>query len=269
MKNKKILLYYLLEFILTIFIFLTIILLILRLTILNKNYFIKTLEKNNYYNELYLDINNDFENYIMQSGFDIKIVDNLFTEDSLKKVINNNVDNFYKGKEIKVDTNNIKENLNNNINIYLESNNIRVTDEKSLNLFINEIINIYKNRIIINDKFIKLSNIFYKINKLVNIGTIILFILDIILLIFLKFIFKKIILTIPVLSSLFILILGYFLILDKININNIVFWNNYVSSIIKSIFLSISALIKYIVIIGIIIELIKLIIIYIRKSRKN
>ena len=269
MKNKKILIYYLLEFVLTIFVFLTIVLLVLKFTLLNKNYFTKILDDTNYYHELYLDINNDFENYIMQSGFDLKIVDNLITEESLKKVINNVVDNFYQGKKIIIDTNDIEKNLMNNINSYLEGNNIKITDEESLKLFINEILNIYKDRIIINDRLIKLSANFNKINNLIKIVTILLFIFDVLLFILIKFIFKKITLTIPILSSMFLLIIVYFLLLNKIDINNIVFWNSYVSSVIKNIFLNVKNILKNIIIIGVFIEMIKLIIFFVKESRNN
>ena len=137
MKNKKVLIYYLLEFILTILIFLTIIVLILKITILNKKYLISKLEQTNYYHELYEDINNDFENYIMQSGFDNSITNDLFTEEDLKKVVNNNVDNFYKGKDFVVQTDNLKNKLESNINNYLDEIKITITDNESLDLFIN------------------------------------------------------------------------------------------------------------------------------------
>ena len=268
MKNKKILLYYLLEFILTICVFITILLLIIKITILNKNNILKIIDNNNYYHELYLDINNDFENYIMQSGFDIKIVDNLFTKDDLQKIIHKNVDNFYKGESILINTDIVKEKLDDNINNYLESNNIKITDEKALNLFKDEIIKIYKERIIINDKLIKLSNYFNQINKLINIAFIVLVIIDIILYLIIKFIFKKITLSIPVLTSMFLLMFGYFLIIEKININNIVFWNNYVSKVIIDILLNIKNTTKYVIIIGVGLEILKLLIILFRKSRK-
>ena len=257
-----------LEFILTICIFITIILFILKFTILDKTYVKKVLKNNNYYHELYLDINNDLENYIMQSGFDLTIVDNLFTEFDLEKIIHKNVDNFYKGKEIVINTDIVKEKLDDNINNYLESSNIKITDEEALNLFKDEIIKIYKERIIINDKLIKLSNYFNQINKLINIAFIVLVIIDIILYLIIKFIFKKITLSIPVLTSMFLLMFGYFLIIGKININNIVFWNNYVSKVIIDILLNIKNTTKYVIIIGVGLEILKLLIILFRKSRK-
>ena len=268
MKNKKILIYYLSEFVLSIFVFLTLILLILKMTILNKAYLVKILDNNNYYHELYLDINNDFENYIMQSGFDNSIVDNLFTEEDLEKIIHQNVDNFFKGKSIVVDTGKIESKLTDNINIYLDNNNIKITDDDSLNLFKEEIINIYRKRIVIDNKLIKLSDLAYKVIKSINILFIILFILDIILILIIKKIFKKITLTIPLLTSIFLLSIGYFLLIEKININNIVFWNSYLSNVIKNIFTSIKDIIKYFLAFGISLEIVKLLIIYIRKSRK-
>ena len=266
LKNRKILLYYLLEFCLTVSIFITLILLILKITILNKNYFLDKLEKSDYYHELYLDINEDFSNYIMQSGFDSSIVDNLFDENSLKKVINNNVDNFYKGKEISVDTEEVEKKLETNINNYLESNNITASDDNELKLFVNEISNIYKDRIIIHKSLSKFSSKFAKLSKLANIMMLLSIIFDIVLFIIIKKIFKKITLTIPILTSMFLLLLIYYLLFAKININNIVFWNTYISNVIKSVFIDISSKIKYISIIGITIEILKLVFIRFKKS---
>lgn len=267
MKNKKIILYYLLEFILTIFIFLTIILIVMKITVLNKTYLKNILEKNNYYHELYVDINNDFNDYIMQSGFDNSITKDLFTESELKKVINNNVDNYFLGKDIIVETKTIKNKLLNNIDNYLKDIKITITDQESMNLFISKIESIYKERIILNKELIKFSSEFNKIMKLLNIIFIIILILDIVLFILIKISFKKITLTIPILSSMILLLICYYLLFGKININSIIFWNNYISKIIKNIFFDISNSLKYISIIGIILEIIKLTFIY-KKNRR-
>ncbi|MBQ8892247.1 MAG: hypothetical protein IJ068_05270 [Bacilli bacterium] len=269
MKNKKILLYYLLEFILTILIFSTTILLIFKLTVLNINYFKEKLESKNYYHELYLDINNDFNNYIMQSGFGEEIVDSLFIEDDIKIIINNIVDNFYQGKSIEINTDNIKQRLENNINKYLESYNIKIDNKDDVTLFVEEIINIYKNRIVLNDDFIKLSSNFYKVTAIVNKILTYLIILDIVLFIAVKLLFKKITLTIPILSTVLLLVLVYFLILDKINIQYIIFWNSYVSNVIKVIFFDLLNIIKYIIIIGFTLEIIKLILIYLKNLKSS
>ena len=267
MKNKKVLIYYLLEFLLTICIFIILLLFVLKLTILNKNYFIKQLNKTNYYHELYTEIDNDFENYLRPSGFDISIKDNLLTEEELKLVINKNVDNFYKGKKINVDTTKIKERLEGNIDNYLNKINIKISDEGSLNKFKDEFIKIYSNRVIINDELIKQSNTFSKLNNLVNIFFYILIIIFIILFLITKVVFKKITLFIPTITSIILYIISYIFIVSKINIKNIKFWNTSVSNIIKNIFYDNINYIKYIIVIGLILELIRMIIYTIRKKR--
>ena len=260
MKNKKIILYYLLEFVLTLSILLTIILLILKITILNKKYLVNIFEKTNYYRELYLDINTDLENYIMQSGFDNSIINDLFTETELKKVINKNVDNFYKGENIIVDTDILKNKLENNINDYLDEIKITITDKEAINLFVNEIETIYKNRIILNKEIVGLSKSFYNINKILNLIFLGLIIFNMVIFIFTKVLFKKIALSIPILSSMSLLLISYYLLLSNININSIVFWNNYVSNVIKYIFWDLNTILKYGSIIIIVLELIKIII---------
>ena len=260
MKNKKVLLYYLLELLLTISIFITIIILVFKFTILDKKYLINVLNKNNYYHEVYNDINNDFGNYIMQSGFDNSITKDLFNEDDLKKVIHKNVENYYKGKNIKIDTTLLKEKLDNNISDYLKKININITDEDALNRFKEEIVNIYINKIIIHKEIIKTSSIFYKINSILNILLVSLIIFNIILFVIIKIIFKKIALSIPILTSCSILLIIYIYLNNNININYILIWNNYLSNVIKYIFKDILNIIKYIFIIGFILDFIKLII---------
>ena len=269
MKNKKILFYYFLEFLLTILVFFFIILVVLKITLFNKEYLKYKLVENNYYHNLYEDINDEFDNYIMQSGFDRTIVNNLFTVKDLEKVINNNVDNFYDGKEIIVDTSDLEDKININISNYLENHNLKIIDTESIDLFKKEIVNIYRDRIILNDKFIQLSNIFYNIKKTLNLVINIILIISLFLFLMLKFLFKKITLTIPFLASSMLLALGYFLIIKQINIQYIIFWNDYVSNILKSIFYDIEKNTRYFIIFCIGFEVIKLLIIYVKKSRKN
>ena len=196
MKRSKVLLYYLLEFILTILVFITILLLIIKVTILNKNYIKNKINSNDYVHELYVDIKNDFNDYIIHSGFDNNIVDNLFSEDELKIIINKNVDSFYKGEAINVDTDNVKNKLEDNINNYLSEKGITVNNQKDIDLFVKEILKIYKERIVLNDKFIKLSNKFSKLANLINIFLYVLMTIDLILFLVIKKVFKKITLTI-------------------------------------------------------------------------
>ena len=270
MKNKKVLLYYLLELLLTISIFITIIILVFKFTILDKKYLINVLDKNNYYHELYIDINNDFDNYITSSGFDNTITKNLFTEKDLKKIIHKNAENYYNGKNIKIDTTLLKEKLDNNINDYLKKININITDEDALNRFKEEIVNIYINKIIIHKEIIKTSSIFYKINSILNILLVSLIILNIILFIIIKIIFKKVTLSIPIITSCCILLIIYIYLNSHVNVNSILIWNSYLSNIIKCIIKDLFNIIKYIFIIGFILEFTKLIIILcIYKNKKE
>lgn len=267
MKNKKVLIYYLLELILTTCIFGLFALLILKITIFNKNYFIKQLNKTNYYHELYLEIDNDFENYLRPSGFDVSIKENLFTEEELKEVINKNVDNFYKGKNIIVDTSKLKEKLESNIDNYFTKVNLEITDEESLNMFKDEFIKIYKNRIIFNDKLINLNKSFAKLNKIINIIFYILIMVIMIIFIITKLVFKKLTLFIPLITSIILYIITYLFIISKIKIDSIKFWNESVSNIIKNIFYDSLTYMKYICIVGLILEFIIMIIYIIRKKR--
>lgn len=254
MKNKKVLLYYFLEFIFTILFFLTMSILIFKITIFNKNYFINKLEKANYYHEFYLDIYNDYENYIMQSGFDNTIIKDLFTEEDLKKVINKMVDNFYEGKDTFIETDSIKEKLEFNMEEFFKTIKVTITDENSLLLFKDEIVNIYENKFTLNKYIIKYCNSFYKVKKITTILLLIFIVLDIGLYLLIRKFFRKITLSIPFLSSILLFLLIYIFFVSKINIQSILFWNNYTSKVIKYIFTDFSNLIKYVSIFGILLE---------------
>lgn len=254
----------------TITTFLTIICLICKFTILNKNYFLNKLDSNNYYEKLVNDINNDFDNYLMQSGFSEDILNNLVKTEEVKKCVLTIVNSYYEGKKVSIDDNILffKTNLENNIDNYLANSKITIADKEAIDLFVKEIVNIYKERIIVHQELINLSSSFSKVINIVNFIFIVLIIIDIVLFIVIKKIYNKITLTIPCLTSALLLLIVYYLLFMKVNINYILLWNDYVSEIIKSIFMDIKNGIIYIGIIIIVIEIFKLLIIKI-KSRKN
>ena len=77
-------------------------------------------------------------------------------------------------KEVSVDTSSIKTNLENNINNYLIKHNIIVTEKEGLDSFVNQMLEIYTNEIIISTKINNFSTYLVKIVKLVDISIIVL-----------------------------------------------------------------------------------------------
>ena len=119
-------------------------------TILNEQYILKVLEANNFYERAYNDIKDGFENYTMQSGLELSILDDLIStykvESDIKKVLSR----VYTGKESIVETNSIKLELYYRIYTILEENK-KVPDEAeeaSIIAYIKSIGKVYENGII-------------------------------------------------------------------------------------------------------------------------
>ena len=259
MKNKtKLVFYYLLEFILTVFVFITFILVFFKFTILNSNYLINKLEKNNYYHELSDIIRNDLEDYLMPSGLPNDVIDNIYTEDLLKHEVNNFIKNLYQGKKTDVNISEVQENLNNNIKNYLEKNNIIVRDENSLKTFTDEVMKIYVERIKITSRLELFGDTIFKVIKNLNKVLVSLIIIDSILCFIMIIIFRKKVLTIPLITSMILLLIVNYVLFEHIDIKHILFWNDSISHVMQSIFFDLSSKLKIISIIILVITFVLL-----------
>ncbi len=151
-------------------------------TMLNKTYILQKLDETNFYSETYKIVESNFENYISQSGLDEEVLENICTEDKVKKDINIIISNIYDGTNEEIDTTEIAEKLNSNI----DKQNVRTSkNSNAIDEFVNHICESYRDSII-NTKYDKTINNLYekilggleKVNKIV----IIISIIDIVLL---------------------------------------------------------------------------------------
>lgn len=238
MKNKlKVILYFILEFILTIIIFSLASLVLLKTTIYNPDFIKKEFNKTNYYHNLYSSINEEMSNYIVQSGLEENILNGIYTEDMIKQNIENIIDMSFNNSNriVKVEKEQVKENLEANINNYLSSNNIEITDKESLNRFINQILDVYEQEISLSNTIELIQKIVNKTKPLLNTGLITLTIIFIILTIIIKIYTKENTLGIPLFATSILLIFINLLITKNININSIFIWDSNVSTLIRSI----------------------------------
>lgn len=191
---KKIIIYIInLFLIVSIFAFAT--LLILSNTIMNKEFVIGVLEKNNYYEKTYYEIQDGFKNYIMQSGLEENIIENLYNMDKVQKDINVIIDSIYENKEININTEVIRNELDNKINEVLKQNNKKIdnSEKKSIQTFENVIIDVYKTGITYSEEAIKqICNAFEKLQSLFVIAQIILIVIILILMLTIILINKNI-----------------------------------------------------------------------------
>ena len=140
-------------------------------TMLNKTYILQKLDETNFYSETYKIVESNFENYISQSGLDEEVLENICTEDKVKKDINIIISNIYDGTNEEIDTTEIAEKLNSNI----DKQNVRTSkNSNAIDEFVNYICESYRDSII-NTKYDKTINNLYekilggleKVNKIV------------------------------------------------------------------------------------------------------
>lgn len=140
-------------------------------TMLNKTYILQKLDETNFYSETYKIVESNFENYISQSGLDEEVLENICTEDKVKKDINIIISNIYDGTNEEIDTTEIAEKLNSNI----DKQNVRTSkNSNAIDEFVNHICESYRDSIIntkydktINDLYEKILSGLEKVNKIV------------------------------------------------------------------------------------------------------
>ena len=243
-SRTKLIIYYVSELFLSIFLFLLFLVIILKFTLFNLNFFYKQLDKNNYYEQLSDSIHTGMTNYVYQAGLDESIFDGLYTEKSLKAEVQRLARNFYVGRKMSVNTDDIEKKLNENIMKYIEDNNLVVDKQEDLDAFVDQMLQIYNDKLILSDILVKMSGKFGKMNNVITISIFGLLSLFLILFVIAKKACKKLLLPIPCLTTAFLALLGNYLIFKQINVANISFWNVYVSKVIGSIISNISLSVK-------------------------
>ena len=146
-------------------------------TIMDKDYVLNKLEETNFYSGTYELVESGFENYIAQSGLEEEVLNNICTEEKVKKDIGVIINNIYNGTNEEIDTTEIANNLNANI----DKLDVRTSQNKSaLDKFVQQICTEYKNTILntkyentINEILNKTTNLLEKLQTIVTIVTII------------------------------------------------------------------------------------------------
>ncbi len=140
---------YIVIILLIISIILTLAVKVLTSTILNKDYILGKIEETNYYNNVYNQVESNFENYIYQSGLDEDVIKGIISEEDIKSDTIQIINNIYNNKEVtEVDISKIEERLEKNIYNSLSGQKISDSTKKSITQFINKITEEYKDTII-------------------------------------------------------------------------------------------------------------------------
>lgn len=269
MKQLKLIIYFLLQFILSITMFIGILLFILRITILSPNYIIAKIAKTNYYEAVYKSLQEEIPNYMIQSGLPKDILKDIYTKQTVKEEVDKFVKAFYKGQVEDIDTKDLEEKLSNNIDSYLEKNNIRITEKESIHIFIKQIADVYKTEIMQTDTTLKFQDFLPKIAFLVNIMIGVIIIISIVLILLIKLLLRRKIKCIPIFTISFLLFVSYFFVKESIDIKNIVLFTDYFSILIRSIIDSILNIMKNIAVISIIVSILLIVVSYLVKRKEQ
>lgn len=141
---------------------------ILKNTILNKQFVFNKMEQIGFYDKTYAYLQSEFEGYIQQSGFDLQVIENLYTVDDLKLTVNSIVDDIYSGEEISIDVTSLKDKLKNNISESLNNFGIFTTRiQNAIDQFIDTIVQSYIDNVFpVNDAIKTASKIVVKVNAI-------------------------------------------------------------------------------------------------------
>ena len=104
----------------------TIILSIVNAVVFSKSNVKKQMQKVDYYTEINNIIKESANNYIVQSGFDESIMDNVISKGKINKDIDKVINAIYEGEEVEISTDEIKNSLDKNVQQYIAQNNYKV-----------------------------------------------------------------------------------------------------------------------------------------------
>ena len=189
MSKKRRLFSYLLSIALVISLFTTIVLTTLNFTLFSTVNVKKRIAASNYYEEVKNIIVESCKDYVMQSGFEESIMDNVVNTYDVQFDVDGLVDYIYEGKDFEVHSNMIRANLDKNINEYIANNKYVVNEntQKSINEFEDNIVKIYERNIEYSKDTVKqLSEKNRKIKKIIPIVMIVSGIISVILVLAIK-----------------------------------------------------------------------------------
>lgn len=257
LKNStKLFLYYITQLILAILIIGITIIITCQRSILSPKYIIRQLYKNNYYEELYLSLQEDMSNHIIQSGLSNEVLENIYTMEMVEETTNQFVKDFYQNKSLEINTTTVKNNLETNITNYLKQNNIQITDQKSLDRFVEQMLSIYEEAFTFSNLIEPYQNTLHIFSLVLNTTLWLAIGIAIILIIFTRAYLKKNTFTVPLLTTGILILGGSYYLTSKIDFDHFLLFNESISYIIRNVVFDIMKQLRKISIVMIIISII-------------
>ncbi len=244
-------------FLLAIYLLLTTIILILRITVLNRAFIEKQFNEEHYQKvERYL--KETMKESMISSGIDDKVIDSMFTKEDIKDTTKQTLDIIYNYHKQSLNTTKIENNLRKNVEKNLKEKNYKVDNQKNFDTFINSIMKIYHSEFTMLNHLTKVGKYMNMIIKAFSVAAIILVSSFIILILLRKKTIKKL-LPVPLFTTSFILLFVTWYINKTAGLSSITVFSKTFSEIIRKIikntFISIKILAIIYIIIAIILQL--------------
>ena len=227
MKNTRKIIGYISAFILSLLVIFAFILGYINSFLFNEVNMRTAMKDTNYYYNIYGIINDITNDYVLQSGFDNKILDGVITEYQVQEDINKVVDGLYNNKKAEINTENMEKKLHENIQkqIQEENHNVNETTKADIQEFENSVIDAYKTNIFYSQEVVSQMKIYIqKICKILNIVVISLCICIFVLAIIMFKVYEPSIGVGLIIAGVFFIIIKGFSVIN-IAINNILILN--------------------------------------------
>lgn len=208
-------------------------------TVLSKHYILGKLEDTKYYEEIKKEIENSFENYIGQSGLEEDVIQDIVSEEQIKKDTQTIISNIYNGKEETINTQQLETNLRNNIDKSLGNQKLTITQQKAIEEYINKIATQYKETMSHTKYESNIHNMMEKVNQMIQkVKKIIIMAVAVCILVVLICNYKMLAeiisnLGIALISSGMFYIFLKMYIVSKIKVSNIIILNDAISNTLK------------------------------------
>lgn len=173
MNRRRIILGYIFGFLGALLLAILILLLLARFTFGSKSYILNVLERDHYYEKIHDEIKEEMNLHLLSSGFTDEIIKDIYTKEEVVSDIQEFIDNTYNGKLTTIDTSLILERLNANIDTFFKQNNLLTVNKTELSEFVDGLVNIYPDEITLYGFTDSVIPKIPKINKIINLGIIV------------------------------------------------------------------------------------------------
>lgn len=231
---------YILTFLLVIVLVALVLITCVKGKILNSDNVLKIFDNTNFYENTYNTLNDNFSNYMEQSGLDESVIKDIITVEDIKTETKNCVESIYNNTKYTINKDDIERRLDENINSYLDKNNRKLNsnEKKAIDTLVSKISDLYATEVFPIDLISKVNINLEKISNIVDLANVFLYVCAGVLLLLLIIINIKSIMKVlnyvgvTLLSSGVVLFAPKIFVAWKMHINDINIYNRNISDII-------------------------------------